>query len=285
MAAGTYQPKINQQFKSIPLITMKITPILQKRFLSCISMLAMAVLLLSSCSKTDNVTPDPTPETPTRDADKVPYYKLQRVENFAAQTDDQNPTTPKTELLFSLDYKKEQPASYAKTSFWDLSFSGLYNSFLGGNNNADQTNTGYQGPGKGGITIVQQAFDDVTSIPSAADFKTGKGLIGTDDKGSFGAGTGWYLYDFGGTTVGDGSATKVHVAYALGSALKLADGSTLPARTIILKMASGDYAKIKMISCYKGVFTTDQMFTNTPHMYFTFEYVIVPAGSTKFEIK
>jgi hypothetical protein len=264
---------------------MKIMPLFQQRAAGCIAILAVVALTFSSCSKKDAVTPDPTPETSTRDADKVPYYKLQRVENLAAQTDDQNPTSPKTEILFSLDYNKEQPATYAKTSFWDISLSGLYNSFLGGNNNVDQTNTGYQGPGKGGITIVQQAFDDVTAIPSATDFKTGKGLIGTDDRGNFGSGTGWYLYDFGGTTVGDGSATKVHVAYALGSALKLADGSTLPARTVVLKLASGDYAKIKMISCYKDVFTTDQMFTNTPHMYFTFEYVIVPAGSTKFEIK
>ncbi|HEX8021707.1 HmuY family protein [Mucilaginibacter sp.] len=267
---------------------MKIINIFQKRAATGILMLAVLASTFTACKKTEGVKPDTTtPETttPTRDADKVPYYKLQRVENLAAQTDDQNPTAPKTEIFFSLDYKKEQPATYAKTSFWDISLSGLYNSFLGGNNNTDATNSGYQGPGKGGITIVQQAFDNVTAIPAAADFKTGKGLIGTDDKGSFGTGTGWYLYDFGGTVVGDGGATKVHVAYALGDPLKLTDGSTLAARTIIVKTASGDFAKIKMISCYKDVFTPDQMFTNTPHMYFTFEYLIVPAGSTKFEIK
>jgi hypothetical protein len=249
-------------------------------------MLAIATVLFSSCSKKNDPTPDTTtPVTSTRSADVVPYYKLQRVENLAAETDDQNPTTPKTEILFSLDYKKEQPSSYAKTTFWDLSLSGLYNSFLGGNNNSNPANSGYQGPGKGGVMIVQQAFDDVTTIPSDSEFKTGKGLIGTDDAGNFGEGVGWYLYDFGGLAVGDGSATKVHVAYALGNALKLANGTTLPARTIIVKTALGDYAKIKMISCYKDVFTPDLMFTNTPHMYFTFEYVIVPAGSTKFEIK
>ncbi|MEO3407248.1 HmuY family protein [Mucilaginibacter sp. CAU 1740] len=266
---------------------MKIIHIFQKRATASLAVLAVAALTFSSCSKSEGVKPDDTTTvvTPTRDADKVPYYKVQRVENLAAQTDDQNPTEPKTEILFSLDYKKEQPATYAKTTLWDISLSGLYNSFLGPNSNTDSGNSGYQGPGKGGITIVQQAFEDVTAIPAAADFKTTKGLIGTDDRGSFGTGTGWYLYDFGGTEVGDGSATKVHVAYALGNALKLADGSTLAARTIIVKTASGDYAKIKMISCYKDIFTPDQMLTNSPHMYFTFEYMIVPAGSTKFEIK
>lgn len=264
---------------------MQIISLFKKSVTGSIAILCLVVLSFSACSKKDAVNPDPTPEMPARDADKVPYYKLQRVENLAAQTDDQNPTTPKTEILFSLDYKKEQPASYAKTSFWDVSLSGLYNSFLSGNNNADAANTGYQGPGKGGITVLQKTFDEVTAIPADNEFKTGKGLIGTDDAGAFGQGTGWYLYDFGGTTVGDGSDTKVHVAYALGNPLKLANGTILPARTIIVKTAAGDYAKIKMISCYKDVFTPDQMFTNTPHMYFTFEYVIVPAGSTKFEIK
>ena len=267
---------------------MKTINIVQKRATRSLAMLALAALAFNSCSKSEGVKPDdtkPVVVTPTRDADKVPYYKLQRVENLAAQTDDQNPTEPKTEIFFSLDYKKEQPATYAKTTLWDISLSGLYNSFLGPNSNSDASNSGYQGPGKGGITIVPQAFDDVTTIPAAADFKTAKGLIGTDDKGNFGTGTGWYLYDFGGTAVGDGGPTKVHVAYALGSPLKLADGSTLSARTIIVKTASGDYAKIKMISCYKDIFNPDQMLTNSPHMYFTFEYVIVPAGSTKFEIK
>lgn len=264
---------------------MKIINIFQKRTATGILMLAVLASTFTACKKNDAVTPDPVPVTTTRDADKVPYYKVQRVENLAAQTDDQNPTVPKTEILFSLDYKKEQPATYAKTSLWDISLSGLYNSFLGGNNNSDIVNSGYQGPGKGGVTIVEKAFDDVTAIPADADFKTGKGLIGTDKNGNFSDDIGWYLYDFGGTTVGDGSDTKVHVAYALGSALKLADGSTLAARTVIVKTATGDYAKIKMISCYKDIFTPDQMLTNSPHMYFTFEYVIVPAGSTKFEIK
>jgi len=40
-----------------------------------------------------------------------------------------------------------------------------------------------------------------------------------------------------------------------------------------------------MISCYKDAFTADKWFIDTPHMYFTFEYVIVPKGSKKFEIK
>ncbi len=239
------------------------------------------ILLFAACSK-ENVSADDPEEEPSTE---VPYYKLQRVENLNASTDDENPLVDKQEILFSLKYKKEQPLNYAKTTRWDISLSGLYNSFIGGNNKTDASNSGYQGPGIGGIMILARAFDDVTDVPEDHLFKTGKGLIGTDDAGYFGQGVGWYLYDFGGALVGDGSYDKMHVAYALGDSLKLSDGNILSPRTIVVRTASGDYAKIKMISCYKDAFKPGDWFRNTPHMFFSFEYVMVPAGSKKFEIR
>jgi hypothetical protein len=249
-------------------------------------LMGLLFITLIACSKEDTANPDPDPPPDTDSAGiSVPYYQLQRVENLNAATDDENPTVPKSEILFSLKYKKEQPLSYAKTNRWDISFSGLYNSFLSGNNKSDQNNTGYQGPAIGGIAIVAKAFEDVIDIPADASFSTGKGLIGTDDAGFFGQGTGWYLYDFGGTLAGDGSYDKQHVAYALGDSLHLSNNTTMGPRTIIVKTAAGDYAKLKMVSCYKDAFSAHQWFRNTPHMYFTFEYVMVPAGSTKFETR
>lgn len=238
-------------------------------------------IFATACTKNKDI----APEEPVTAGTTVPFYKLQRVENLAAETDDKNPTVPKTEVLFSLENKVEQPLTFAKTSLWDISFSGLYNSFLSGNNNTNTLNTGYQGPGKGGIIVVEKSFEEVTTVPSDTEFKTGKGLVGTDAAGAFGDGIGWYLYDFGGTLVGDGTDQKQHVAYALGSPLKLVSGVTLPARTIIIRTANGNYAKVKMISCYKDLFTASLWFKDSPHMYFTFEYVLVPKGSTKFEIK
>lgn len=253
-----------------------------KEALTSISLILLLSMLVTACGK-DTVTPDKEDTDST--GSSVPYYKLQRVENLNAETDDNDPTVAKLEILFSLKYKKEQPASYAKTNRWDISLSGLYNSFLSGNNKTNAANTGYQGPGIGGIAIVTKAFNDVTAIPADATFATGKGLIGTDDAGSFGQGIGWYLYDFGGSVVSDGRDDKQHVAYAIADSLHLSDGTTLSPRTIIVKMANGDYAKLRMISCYRDVYTADAWFKDTPHMFFTFEYVIVPAGSTKFEIR
>ena len=244
--------------------------------------LSMALLVLSSCSKGSDPVPEPVIPQPTG---TVPYYKLQRVENFAVETDDTDPTAPKNPAYFSLENKAIVEANLAKTARWDVGFNGLYNSFLSGNNGSDATNLGYGGPGAGAILIIEKPFDEVTDIPAEALFKTRGTLVGTDDHGDFGEGIGWYLYDFGGTTISNGTYEKQHVAYALGNGITLANGTKILPRTIVLRTAAGNYAKIKMISCYQNAFTPDTWFRSTPHMFFTFEYVLVPKGSTKFEIK
>ncbi|MDN5288814.1 MAG: HmuY protein [Mucilaginibacter sp.] len=235
-------------------------------------LLTMTSLFFTACSKKNDPTPVPEPVTPVASG-SVPFYKLQRVENFLAPADDSAPTTAPPVVYFSLENKEQTPADYQKTARWDISFSNLYNSFIGCNNGKDATNAGYTANGVGGILILKQAFETVTDVPADKDFSTSK-TFGTDDLGAFGEGTGWYLYDFGGTIKGDGSYNKMHVAYAMPDI-----------RTLVVRTANGNYAKIKMISCYKDAFTADKWFRDTPHMYFTFEYVIVPKGSTKFEIK
>ncbi len=240
-------------------------------------------VLATSCSKKDNPQPEPLPSE--RPEGMVPYYKLQRVENLHIEVDPSNPMEVVPDLYYSLNYKKVQPESLTKTADWDLAFGGARGSTIGGNNNTDPNNSGYKGAGKGGITIVDKAFDQVVDIPAEMDFKTGKGSIGTDDEGFFGQGLGWCLYDFNGNIVGDGSENKKHVACALGNSLKLKDGRTVTPRTIIVRTGNGDYAKIKIISCYQNIYDPSAMFTTSPSMYFTFEYVVVPADSKQFIIK
>lgn len=230
-------------------------------------------LLFTGCKKDEVISPEPEKEVPTHTEGGTPYFKLQRIENLAVETDDANPTVPPTAVLFSLETKAIVPLLYAKTNRWDICFNGLYNSFLSSNNGQSSTSLGAGSTGAGAIAIVQKPFDQVTDVPADATLSISK-TIGTDDEGDFGEGIGWYLYDFGGTKRGDGSYDKQHVAYAMPEK-----------RTVIIRTAKGDYAKIRMISCYKDAFTADKWFRTTPHMYFTFEYVIVPKGSTKFEIK
>lgn len=242
-------------------------------------LLLVGVVMFGACSK-DNATVEETPDT----KDTV-YYIKHRVENLYAPIDDKNPTATPTVFFFNLTSHKHVDASFAKTTDWDVAFGSLYNSFLSGNNGQNVNNYGAGATGQGGICILKQPFDSVIAIPEASAFKTAKDLVGTDDAGAFGVGTGWYLYDFSGLVIGDGSYNKQHVAYALANPLKLPNGTWSLPRTVVVRTAKGDYAKLKMISCYKDAFTPDTWFRETPHMYFTFEYVIVPKGSTKFEIK
>jgi hypothetical protein len=245
-------------------------------------MLLLAVSV-TACKKS-SVGPDPGPvDTTTAPAGN--FYKLIRVENFKGDTTDADPTAPKATLFYSLEENVDRSSNYQKTSKWDISLGGLYNSFFAGNNGLDVNNWGYGTSARGGIIALKQRFEDVIDIPGDDLFKTGKDLIGTDDAGAFGSGIGWYLYDFGGDIVGDKSYDKQHVCYALGSGITLADGSAVGPRTLVFRTANGHYAKVRMISVYKDAFAPDKWFRNTPHMYFTFEYVMVPKGSKKFEIR
>jgi hypothetical protein len=255
-----------------------------KSVLPGIAVMLMVSMFMTACKKeTTSAAPGNNTDTIAVTADTV-FYKLFRAQNFAATTSDDASTVPVT-LYYSLETRKEITATFAKTRQWDIAFGGLYNSFLSGNNGANGANYGSGSSGVGGILILEQAFDAVTTVPADAQFKTGANVVGTDDAGDYGQGMGWYLYDFGGVHVRNNDYENQHVAYALADTLRLADGSTLKPRTVVVKTAKGNYAKIRMISCYKDLFKQAEWHRSAPHMYFTFEYVLVPAGSTRFETK
>lgn len=249
----------------------------------------LIIITLTACSSDDKPAESEN-ENGGNPGTEVPntglFNKVIHVKNYEGSTSDANPTAPSATLYYSLEENKAVDGSFKKTKKQDLAFGGLYASFLSGNNGSNSQNNGALAGGKSSITIVEKPFNEVVDIPADSQFKTGIDLIRTDDTGSFGNGIGWYLYDFGGEVVTDGTnPQKAHVAYALGEPLKIANGKVIPARTIILKTANGNYAKIKMISVYKDVYNSAEWFKDTPHMFYTFDYVMVPAGSTKFSIK
>lgn len=242
----------------------------------------LIAVVLSSCDKKDDLPEEQEPPTESANV----YYKLQRVENMPTGTEDASaPLDARPTVYYSLGTNQVVDAKYAKSARWDMAFGGMFNCYFSGNNGKNSTNPGFMGTGNGGIMIVEGAFEDIVDIPSDDQFKTGGEVFGSDANGNYGDKVGWFLYDFNGTIVSDGRPEKMHVAYALASPLTLRNGKVIPPRTIILRTAQGDYAKIKMISCYKGLYTPDEWFMNSPFVFFTFEYVVVPAGSTKFEIR
>ena len=253
---------------------------------SSLFLLLIISVAISSCGKKENAVPKKE-EEPTEEempTNEELFYKLNRVENIPA-TQDNNTSEGAAPVFYSLENKTVLGATHQKTRNWDIAFEGLFNSFLSGNNGTNTTNLGHGNTAAGGILIKTEAFDNVIAIPADSEFKTGGNLIGTDDYGDFGEGTGWYLYDFNGNIVRNGAEEDQHVAYTLYNGLTLKNGTAVPPRTIVVKTAKGNYAKIRMISCYKDLYTPELWKKSSPKMYFTFEYVMVPKGSTKFEIK
>lgn len=250
---------------------MKITTTSASTFVKKIGLLILLSTCLCACSKDGSLISEQEQPKPAENGN---YYKLQRVDNFVVHSDDDNPLAVPPTVYYNLETQKIVSKELLKTNQWDLAFGGLYNSFLSGNNGDNPLNHGSGNNATGGILIVKKPFDQIVDVPEDAAFNTAADLVGTDSSGDFGQGTGWYLYDFYGTIRSDGRWEKQHVAYALPES-----------RTVVLRMAKGDYAKIKMISCYKDIFLPELMMRTSPKMYYTFEYVVVPKGSTKFEIK
>ncbi|WP_126972706.1 HmuY family protein [Gynurincola endophyticus] len=258
----------------------------QKRnFVEKVKLAAALVLSLSlvlvSCSKDKEIIEDEEPPVGTEH-----YYKLHRINNLPTGSEESSVSLdnrPPIYLNFATGTLVD--ARYAKTSRWDMALGGMFNCYFSGNNGTNGTNLGFMGPGVGGIYIVDKPFDEVIEIPSDNLFQTAADVYGSDAAGNFGDRIGWFLYDFDGVIVSDGRPEKQHVAYALAEPLTLTNGKVLSPRTVIVRTAKGDYVKIKMISCYKDIYTQADWYINSPFIYFTFEYVVVPKGSNRFEIK
>jgi len=246
---------------------------MNRKRIYCLALLLLGCLWLGACSD------DPEPaaeEPPPEEVDTDPtdpddgnapgiFYKLIRVENFKGDTEADDESDKTIPIYYSLEDNKARAASYARTNRWDMSFSNIKNSAIAGNYGKDSRNLGSGNNAIGGIYILEKTFDEVVDVPKDAVFKTDGFGYGTDDRGAFGTGIGWYLYDFG------GAYGPPHVAYAQSD------------RTLIVRTAKGNYAKVRMISIYKDA--PEHPDTHTPSPYFTFEYVLVPKDSEKFEIR
>jgi hypothetical protein len=109
-------------------------------------------------------------------------------------------------------------------------------------------NGGDNGPGEGGLQVVTGAFEDLTEAP--AD--------GYTPSLPAGSGNGWYTYNPQTFTV-----------------------SPTPGRVVVVRTADGRYAKVRILSYYRGAPEEIDPFTDQDR-YYTFEYVFQPDGSRSF---
>lgn len=154
--------------------------------------------------------------------------EIRVIKDFSAATE------PNTYHYFSLANGSEAAAADAKTTKWDLAFSGT----------TILTNGGTSGSGQGGAIIVEKQFDTITEAPKEGYKVDG----GNGNAIASGSGNSWYKYDM-----------SVHAILPI------------TGRTIIVKTAEGKFAKIEFISYYKGApedVPTDES------KYYTFRYVL-----------
>jgi hypothetical protein len=152
--------------------------------------------------------------------------------------------------FFSLETAAIVPNSDSATNKWDIAFRGT----------TILTNSGTSGPGIGGAYLHVGLFNDVASVSLDSTVRVDAGSVRAIKTGS---NNGWYIYD----------ATNNLV-------------SPISGRVIIVRTATGKYAKLEISNYYKGGTTptkcTADAIKLSEQRYYTFRYTYQSNGSTTF---
>ncbi len=165
---------------------------------------------------------------------------------------DGRPQSAGTTTYYSLVDNKAIASTDAASTKWDIAFSST----------KILINGGTSGPGIGGAFVYVGLFDALKTIPADSNFATDN-----TNAASFaiplGSGRAWYTYD--------GLTTLI---------------SPIAGRVLVIRTATGKFAKIEIISYYKGGVTlpasasvNDKLFKQR---YYTFRYAYQPNGSKTF---
>jgi hypothetical protein len=161
------------------------------------------------------------------------------------------PTSAGKYTFFSLERNEIVPNSDSASTKWDLAFAST----------KILTNGGTSGAGLGGAFVYTGLFDDVKTIPNDSVFKTDNAPASYAI--TYGSGKGWYVYD------------------QLTSLI-----TPLAGRVLIIRTASGKYAKLEVINYYKGGVTLATTASDSDKLskqrYYTFRYIFQPNGSKTF---
>lgn len=152
--------------------------------------------------------------------------------------------------LYSLETNSIIANTDSATTKWDLGFRGT----------TIITNSGTGGPGNGGAFVYTGNFSDLKEISADSVFRTDNAPVYAIRSGS---GNGWYNYN---------GATQLV--------------TPIPGRVLVIRTASGKYAKVEILNYYKGGVTPDASAPDnekiTKQRYFAFRYVYQLNGTKKF---
>jgi len=153
--------------------------------------------------------------------------------------------------FYSLERNSIVPNTDSASNKWDLAFAGT----------KILTNGGTSGKALGGAFIYTGLFDGLTTISNDSVFKTDNSPASFAV--TFGSGKGWYVYD------------------QLTSLI-----TPLAGRILVIRTASGKYAKLEIINYYKGGVTLPTTATDieksSKQRYYTFRFAYQPNGSKTF---
>jgi HmuY protein len=153
--------------------------------------------------------------------------------------------------FFSLENNAVVPSSDSATNKWDIAFRGT--SII--------TNSGNSGPGNGGGFVFTGLFDDLKTIPADSTFKTDNAP--SSYAITAGSNRGWYIYN-----------APVNLI------------TPIPGRVLVVRTATGKYAKVEILNYYKGGVTPAASASDDEKLrkqrFFTFRFIFQPDGSKVF---
>ena len=214
--------------------------------------LIASTIIFSACQKDT-----PTPVTPTDpNAFNVSVSgKIVNVKNLQADKilgiGAMGPAGGGKYSFFSLETNSKISTTDSASSNWDLAFGG----------NTIRVNNVTSGPGNGGAFVYNGTFDALTAVPVDSSFKVDNAPVSyAITKGS---GKGWYTYDGPNNLI-----------------------TATPGRILVIRTASGKYAKVEILNYYKGGVTPATTASDSikafDSRYYTFRYSYQSNGSTTF---
>lgn len=157
-------------------------------------------------------------------------------------------------LYFSFTTGAAVAATDSASNKWDISLS----------TTTIKVNGGTSGPGGAAAQIVSTGFDDLAEAPEAGFVADGSAGLAIPTASN----SGWYTYTL--------FTPPQHAILPIAG------------KTIVIKTANGKYAKVQILSYYKGNPNTAATefadpATRVPSGYYTFRYMIQPDGSRKLK--
>jgi len=153
--------------------------------------------------------------------------------------------------FYSVEKNAIVPNTDSASTKWDIAF--VSTKIL--------INGGTSGTGMGGAFVYTGLFDDLKTIPTDSVFKTDNAPASYAIP--YGSGKGWYTYD---------QATSLI--------------TPLAGRVLVIKTASGKYAKLEIINYYKGgvslPVTASDADKLTKQRYYTFRFIFQSNGTKTF---